>query len=120
MEPDLVLVDPREGIGNLASGQCGLADGSVAGQWRMPNRSEILSLSDRAPTFPQASYFNGQYQGTSVVNGPVIFNNFIVSDYYWAATTDAADTTQAWTIYSCDFGVYNMAKNEIRYSLAVR
>jgi hypothetical protein len=107
-------------IGTLASGQCGLTDGSVAGQWRMPNRSEILSLSDRAPTFPQASYFNGQYQGTSVVNGPVIFNNFIVSDYYWSATTDAADTTQAWTIYSCDFGVYNMAKNEIRYSLAVR
>jgi hypothetical protein len=107
-------------INNLASGQCGLTDGSTAGQWRMPNRQEMLSISDRAPTFPQASYFNGQYQGTSTINGPVIFNNFIVSDYYWTSTTSAADTSQAWAIYSCDFGVYNMVKTDARYTLAVR
>jgi hypothetical protein len=107
-------------VNGLASGQCGLADGSTAGQWRMPNRSEMLSLSDRAPTFPQASYFGGQYQGTNTVTGPVIFGDFIVSDYYWTSTTNAADPTQAWTIYSCDFGVYNVTKTEVRYSLAVR
>lgn len=107
-------------VNDLASGQCGLADGSTAGQWRMPNRSEMLSLSDRAPTFPQASYFDGQYHGTSAVTGPVIFGNFIVSDYYWTSTTNAADPAQAWTIYSCDFGVYNVTKTEMRYSLAVR
>ena len=107
-------------VNALASGQCGLADGSTAGQWRMPNRNEMLSLSDRAPTFPQASYFDGQAQASLVVTGPVIFHNFVVSDYYWTSTTDAADTTQAWTIYSCDFGVYNRAKTDIHYSLAVR
>ncbi len=106
-------------INSLANGQCGLTDGSSAGDWRMPNRSEMLSLSDRAPTFPQANYFNG-IAGGSNVTGPVIFNNFIVSDYYWTSTTDAADTTQAWTVYSCDFGVYNIAKTDTRYSLAVR
>jgi hypothetical protein len=41
--------------------------------------------------------------------GPITFNNFIVSDYYWTSSTDAADITQAWTIYICDFGVYNIA-----------
>jgi hypothetical protein len=107
-------------VNSLASGQCGLTDGSTAGQWRMPNRQEMLSLSDRAPTFPQASYFNGQYQGTSTINGPVIFNNFIVSDYYWTSTTNAADIAQAWTIYSCDFGVYNIVKTDAHYALAVR
>ena len=107
-------------VNGMASGQCGLSDGSSAGQWRMPNRSEMLSLSDRAPTFPQASYLNGQYQANSSTNGPVIFTNFIVSDYYWTSSTDAADTSQAWTLCSCDFGVYNMAKTAIRYSLAVR
>src|SRR5262249_6826608 len=35
-------------VNTLASGQCGLTDGSSAGQWRMPNRNELLSLSDRA------------------------------------------------------------------------
>jgi hypothetical protein len=107
-------------VSTLASGQCGLTDGSSAGQWRMPNRSEMLSLSDRAPTFPQAAYLNGQYQASSAVTGPVIFNNFVISDYYWTSTTDAADPTQAWTIYSCDFGVYNIAKTDLRYALAVR
>lgn len=107
-------------VNALASGRCGLTDGSSAGQWRMPNRSEMLSLSDRAPTFPQASYLNGQYQASSTTTGPIIFNNFIVSDYYWTSTTDAADIMQAWTIYSCDFGVYNIAKTELHYALAVR
>jgi hypothetical protein len=107
-------------INGLASGQCGLTDGSTAGQWRLPNRQEMLSLSDRAPTFPQAGYFNGAYQASTAVTGPVIFNNFIVSDYYWTSTTDAADTTQAWSVYSCDFGVYNLAKTDLRYALAVR
>lgn len=108
-------------INSLASGQCGLTDGSTAGQWRMPNRSEMLSLSDRAPTFPQANYLNGipGADGITVIN-PVIFNSFISSDYYWTSTTDAADTTQAWSIYSCDFGVYNIVKTDTRYSLAVR
>ncbi|MBI3523609.1 MAG: DUF1566 domain-containing protein [Betaproteobacteria bacterium] len=107
-------------VNGLASGQCGLTDGSSAGQWRMPNRNEMLSLSDRAPTFPQASYLNGQYQASTAVTGPVIFKNFIVFDYYWTSTTDAADTTQAWAVYSCDFGVYNNLKTSTRYALAVR
>lgn len=107
-------------INQLANGQCGLSDGSTAGQWRMPNRNEMLSLSDRAPTFPQASYFNGQYQASDKVTGSVIFNSFIVSDYYWTSTTNAADTNQAWAIYSCDFGVYNLPKTDVRFALAVR
>jgi Protein of unknown function (DUF1566) len=109
-------------IRSLASGQCGLTDGSTAGQWRMPNRAEMLSLSDRAPTFPQANYFNGipGADGTAVVN-PVIFNTFKAFEYYWTSTTDAADPTQAWAVYSCDFGVYNRLKSDaLQYSLAVR
>lgn len=108
-------------VSQLSNGQCGLTDGSSAGQWRMPNRSEMLSLSDRAPTFPIANYYNGIPGPDGVtVTTPVIFNKFVVSDYYWTSTTDASDTTQAWTVYSCDFGVYNIPKTDVRYSLAVR
>lgn len=53
------------------------------------------------------------------MNGPTIFS-FVVSDYYWISTTDAADTTQAWAIYSCDSGVYNLPKTHVQYALAVR
>ncbi len=31
---------------NLANGSCGLSDGSAAGDWRLPNRKELLSLLD--------------------------------------------------------------------------
>jgi hypothetical protein len=108
-------------INALASGACGLTDGSSAGQWRMPNRTEMLSISDRAPTFPQAEYFTGQAQGSGgPVTGPVVFNRFVSSNYYWTSTTNAADPTQAWTVWSCDFGVYNITKTDTRFALAVR
>ena len=109
-------------VNNLASGQCGLTDASTAGQWRLPNRSEMLSISDRAPTFPQASNFSGipGPDGVTVL-GPEIFKGFKTGYYYWTSTTDAADPTQAWTIYSCDFGVYNILKTDTEeYALAVR
>jgi len=30
------------------------------------------------------------------------------------------DSTQAWTIYSCDFGAYDLSKTNTGYTLAVR
>jgi hypothetical protein len=109
-----------QAVNGLAAGQCGLTDGSQPGNWRLPNRNELLSLSDRAPSFPQASYLDGQYRGDGVVTGPVVFSSFVVSMYYWSSSTDAADASQAWAIYSCDFGVYNLPKDGIHFALAVR
>jgi hypothetical protein len=36
----------------LESGQCGLSDGSAAGQWRLPNRNELRSLMDFSHNLP--------------------------------------------------------------------
>ena len=104
----------------LASGQCGLSDGSAPGRWRMPNRNEMQSLSDRAQN-NHADFYDGNYlkwDGT-LYQAP-IFNNLVVSQYYWTSTTDAADPSRAWTVYSCDFGVYDMPKTDLGYTLAVR
>jgi len=107
-------------VNSLASGQCGLSDGSTAGQWRMPNRAELLSLSDRAQT-NMAEYVDYTYRNkdASVFQAP-IFTNYIETQYYWTSTTDAADPTEAWTVYSCDFGVYDIAKTALGYALAVQ
>jgi len=107
-------------VNSLASGQCGLSDDSSAGQWRMPNRNELQSLADRAQT-NMGQYFDYTYlnKDGSVYQAPT-FTSFVESEYYWTSTTDAADTTEAWTVYSCDFGVYDIPKSNIGYTLAVR
>ncbi len=107
-------------VNSLASGQCGLTDGSAAGSWRMPNRNEMQSLSDRMEN-NHADFFNQTYvnfDGT-VFRQP-IFSNFMVSQYYWTSTTNAADPTDAWTVFSCDYGVYATDKSNTGYTLAVR
>jgi hypothetical protein len=107
-------------VNSLASGQCGLTDGSSVGSWRMPNRNELESLSDRMET-NGADFFNMTVLNSdgSVFRAP-IFSSFVVSQYYWTSTTDAANTSEAWTVYSCDFGVYDTPKSNVGYTLAVR
>jgi hypothetical protein len=113
--------DSIAAVNGLANGQCGLTDGSAAGQWRMPNRFEMLSLAERAATFPIAAYYNGTYGPDGItVTGPVVFETFMVAHYYWTSSTYANDSTQAWTVYSCDFGAYNIPKSAVGYTMAVR
>jgi len=108
-------------VQSLASGQCGLSDGSVAGNWRMPNRKEMQSLADREQN-NMADYFDETFTSgyASINSQSAIFTNFIQQQYYWTSTTNAAMTSEAWTVFSCDFGVYDIAKNSIGYTLAVR
>jgi hypothetical protein len=47
-------------VQSLASGQCGLTDGSAAGAWRMPNRNEMQSLEDRMEN-NHADFLNATY-----------------------------------------------------------
>jgi hypothetical protein len=57
----------------LHSGQCGLTDNSVAGNWGLPNVHELESLLDLGqvnPTLPSG-------------------NPFRAGGYYWASTTDS-------------------------------
>ena len=109
-------------VSALASGQCGLTDGSSAGNWRMPNRNEMQSLSDRMET-NHADFFDNRFilkTSPGTVYQAPIFTNFVSFQYYWTSTTDAADTTEAWTVFSCDFGVYDISKANSGYTLAVR
>ncbi len=113
--------DAVAAVNKLASGQCGLMDGSTAGQWRMPNRFEMLSLAVRSVTYSIAAYYDGAYTpDLNDITGPVVFTTFEDSQSYWTSSTYASDPTQAWTVFSCDFGAYNMLKSSIGYTMAVR
>jgi hypothetical protein len=70
-------------VATLASGSCGLTDGSVAGQWRLPNRHELQSLIDYTrsnPALPAGHPFTG-----------------IQSDNYWSST-NAPNADNAWYV----------------------
>ncbi|HEY1806722.1 MAG TPA: DUF1566 domain-containing protein [Terracidiphilus sp.] len=107
-------------VTKLASGQCGLTDGSAAGTWRMPNRKEMQSLADRNIN-NESDYLNFTYLNPDhSVYQRAILTYFVEAEDYWTSSTYAADTTEAWSVYSCDFGVYNTPKSAIQYTLAVR
>jgi hypothetical protein len=107
-------------VNTLASGQCGLTDASAAGSWRMPNRNEMQSIADRNQN-NEGDYLDSSFLNQDqTVYQAAIFNSMVSSQYYWTSTTDAADTSEAWAVFSCDWGVYGTDKSETGYSLAVR
>jgi hypothetical protein len=107
-------------VAALASGQCGLSDGSTAGSWRIPNRAELLSLADRAIDNHAADWARTYRDESGAVERLPVFASFLSDEYYWTSTTIAGATGSAWTVFSCDFGVYDTPKTATGYALAVR
>ena len=91
----------------LASGSCGLTDGSVAGDWRLPNLRELYSLVDSSrppsPVIPTGHPFDN-----------------VQSDEHWTSTTCADDTDYAWLVYLYDGSVYSGGKTVTCYVWPVR
>jgi Protein of unknown function (DUF1566) len=106
----LTWADAVAAANALADGHvaCGLTDGSVAGDWRLPNRNELTSLLDLGRSEPALS-----------AGHPFI--NFVTNGGYWSSTTYAVDTSHAWTLINFRFGdVNNHAKTSIGLVTAVR
>ena len=87
--------------------ECGLTDGSAAGNWRLPNRNELLSLLDLGTTNPALP-----------ASHPFI--NFNNQSGYWSSTTNAADTNQAWFVEFGNANVGSAPKSGLVFVTAVR
>ncbi len=90
----------------LDNGNCGLNDGSIASQWRLPNRSELQSLIDHhlsSPALPADHPFT-----------------HVQSNYYWSSTTFAPGTDGAWGVNLTDGNVYAGGATFILYVWPVR
>jgi hypothetical protein len=90
----------------LASGRCGLTDGSTTGQWRLPNRRELFSLIDDNnfnPAFPTVHPFTG-----------------VQSNGYWSSTSYAGSPGYAWLVYLDDGRVNSVFKTGAYYVWPVR
>ena len=91
---------------NLKDGDCGLSDNSVIGDWRVPNRNELLSLVDVSignPCFPPP--FEKMWEGR-----------------YWTSITAINYfSQQAWVLFPWDGSVSYAHKTfDYYYLLPVR
>jgi hypothetical protein len=100
----------------LASGLCGLSDGSAAGDWRLPNRNELNSLIDAAYYNPALS----NTAGTDHWSAGDPFTDVQLDTYYWSSTTFPANTATAWQVRLNDGYAVCGDKNISRYIWPVR
>jgi len=78
---------------NLAHGQCGLSDGSKAGDWRLPTKEEWEAMVGTEP-WKDGDVFSG-----------------VQSSWYWSSTSYKEKTSLAWSVY-LDIGrLYSYGKN---------
>jgi hypothetical protein len=99
-------------------GDCGLTDGSVAGEWRLPNRFELESLLDLAFRQPALSNAAGTAQW---VEGDAFSGvQSAESLFYWSSTTVATITAAAWDMNLGDGFVGNAYKTDASFVWPVR
>ena len=75
----------------LKDGYCGLTDGSVAGNWRLPNVKELQSLVHSGFAYPAIPNTAGTGKWTE---GDAFSG--VQSGNYWSSTTDASNSSDAW------------------------
>ena len=78
---------------SLTSSYCGLTDGSITGDWRLPNKKELESLIHHGVWFPAVPNTVGTGQWTE--GDPFIG---LQSNLYWSSTTVETSPGIAWFV----------------------
>ncbi len=112
----LSWADAQSAARKLASGRCGLTDGSRAGDWRMPAIDELLSLLDYR-FVPALS--NAAGTGPSGPGNP--FRNLVRDSLYWSGTAAVQPPHNlAWEVALGNGNLSNDLQTALYHALPVR
>jgi len=107
--------DALSDCNSLADGDCGLTDGSNAGDWRLANVKELQSLVHHGfydPVIPNTTGTDKWTEGDSF--------SAVQSHLYWSATTDSGKTSDALFVNIARGGMSNADKMSSHYVWPVR
>ncbi len=100
---------------DLADPECGLSDGSQAGDWRLPSRFELESLLDLEFHDPALS----NAAGTAKWSAGDPFSG-VESSCYWSSVALASDPTYVWCVDLLDGLVFYVYEVHYYYVWPVR
>ena len=115
----LTWADANTWVAGLGKGLCGLTDGSSAGDWRLPTKTEWMAMvqSARKHGYIYPSLTNTA--GTGQWAAGDIFD-VIQSNCYWSSSTYAGNTGYAWFVNMYDGSVHSNNKTINYYVWPVR
>lgn len=91
--------------GVLTSGRCGLTDGSVEGDWRLPTKNELYAVANGLE--PVESSIPRSFSG-------------VQENFYWSSSTFSGSTISAWLV-NMNYGyIGNYMKTNTYYAWPVR
>ncbi len=105
----------KQSAAKLAHGQCGLSDGSKAGDWRLPTKDELSAMVDKKyedPALSNATGTNKWKEGNAFSD--------VQAGVYWSSTTYASNASIAWDVYLGSGSVNTGYKSGTDYVWPVR
>jgi hypothetical protein len=119
---DLSWYNAMKWAAGLQNSICGLTDGSAAGDWRLPTKTEFMAMiiSARKQGFLNPVFTN--YQGTGKWTSPGQLYDFqnVQSGWYWTSTTYGLNSALTWSLNIGDGSLNYDPKTDHDYVWPVR
>jgi hypothetical protein len=91
--------DAMKWTAGLQNSKCGLTDGSAAGDWRLPTKTELMAMvtyAKKIKNFTEPALTDAI--GSIKCSAGCIFSSVQTNSFYWSVNTFAGDPASAWIL----------------------